>query len=1142
MNNPYQKIKNLNKLKTGDHVVLIYEKENEYIKSIISFVKESLKRDEKCLYIDDKKQLKKIKKELFNQINNLENYIQKGQLLLLSKEETYAADNNFDSDQMIELIKEETNKALDEGYNGLSITGELNEVLNFENGKKEIIDYEWKLNHRVFNYFPVVALCRYDINKYDNDIIKAVIELHPYLILENELYSNPYYIDAEAYKDNKIEEYEINSWLENIKEYKKLFDFAPVGIFRTTSNGEVLSANKTMAEILGFKDSNEALSAYNDLQKELYADSSRRDEFIKALENEGKVENFEYEAVIPDGENIWLNMNAKISEREKNEEFIIEGYVFDITERKKFQEELKSKKQELFASNMQLSAYNEEIKAMNEELEQSFEEMNKLNQRFVDMIELVANMEDKTLLDEEEFFSELLGNAIEIVPEADYGKIGVINKEDEFKIVDAIGHNSELINDLKIDKDKICHIEKKGVYKSNGHCIKYGEMSISEEEILNKVFKPIKESLCVNIRISNKTVARISLDIKENSDQEFSKITKKILKSFANLASAFFAFKRFDKLRTNFTKELVTSIINLMEMYDIYTTGHSQNVAKLASKVAEKMNLPKKLIKDTYWAGLVHDIGKLLVPLNILNKEEKLSAEEYELIKKHPVYGQKALVDSESLEHISKYVLHHHERWDGKGYPEGLKGNDIPLISQILTIVDAWDAMLSKRAYREPLTKKEAINEIKENKGTQFSPKIVDYFLEIIKNEKTNLVKAEVINDELEENKIKSEQFDKVVSFKKFFEESQEGIVLLDDEFNIIETNNYFKDMFNFKEGEIAGANIKKIVPENKYSETNNYIKKLKKGNRVDSTTYRKKKNGEYIEVSIQAFPLTTSGNSVIGYYIIYRDISELKEAKRKYENVKDRYKSLFENNYTMMLIIDPENGNIIDANPAAVDFYGWNKEKLTSMKITEINTLSEKEVKEEMDRAKKEDKLTFEFKHEIANGEIKDIKVYSQPISFGDDDYLYSIFRDVTEKKKAQEKLKRQKEFSQNILDSLAANIVILDENGVIKYTNKAWRNFAENNGENPKNVGIGTNYLEVIEKAKNIQGEKTDKVYQGIKDVMNGDKDEFELEYPCHSPDKKRWFKMRVSDFKNDGPYSVVIYHENITDWKKPKDRNKK
>jgi len=791
----------------------------------------------------------------------------------------------------------------------------------------------------------------------------------------------------------------------------EMFNSAPVGIFRTTSAGEVLAVNKTMAEMLGFQNPKEAINAYNDLKKELYADPSRRDEFIKALKDKDKVENFEYEAVKPGGETIWLNMNAKISHKENKDKFMIEGYVFDITKRKKMQKELEEKKQELFASNVELSAYNEEMKAMNEELEKSFEEMNKLNKRFVDMIELVAKMEDKTLLNEEEFFQELLDNAIEIVPEADYGKIGIIDKDDKFKVLDAVGHNRNLISNIKIEKNIIFNINKKGVFKSKGHCLDYEKISLSKKETLDKILKPIKKSLCINIRINNKTVARISLDIKKGSTEEFSKITEKILKSFANLASAFFAFKRFDKLRTNFTKELVTSVINLMEMYDVYTKGHSENVAKLASGIAEKMKLPKKLIKDTYWAGLVHDIGKLLIPLDVLNKDGKLNDQEYELIKKHPINGKKALANSESLEHIAKFVLHHHERWDGNGYPEGLKEDEIPLISQILVVADSWDAMLSKRSYRKPLSRSEAIKEIRENRGAQFSPKVVDTFLNVIRNEGGKYLRADVVNNELKKNNKNEEEFDKLISFKKFFKESQEGIVLLDENFNIIETNKYFKDIFGFKEGELTGVDIKKVVPEEKHSETDKLVNNLKNGNGINTTTYRRKRNGEFIDVSIQAFPLTSTDNSIIGYYLIYRDI---------------------------------------------------------------------------------------------------------------------------TEKKKTKKELRKQKEFSQNILDTLSANIVILDEEGIIRYTNKSWRTFANNNGANQNKTGKGVDYLKVLKEAKKQGEEEAAKAYQGIKSVMNGNKNKFKMDYPCHSPDKKRWFRMEIRDFENRGSCYVLIQHENITELK--------
>lgn len=181
-------------------------------------------------------------------------------------------------------------------------------------------------------------------------------------------------------------------------------------------------------------------------------------------------------------------------------------------------------------------------------------------------------------------------------------------------------------------------------------------------------------------------------------------------------------------------EEIVHSISKLLELYDHYTSGHSESVATLAQHIAKEMKLENRSIKDAYWSGMVHDIGKVLISKDILNKKGSLSKKEYDDIKKHPIYAYKTLKDSSTLENIADYVLYHHERWDGKGYPKGLKNNEIPLISQILNVADSWNAMRSKRSYRRPLTKKEALEEIKSNKGKQFSPDIVDVFLEIIKN------------------------------------------------------------------------------------------------------------------------------------------------------------------------------------------------------------------------------------------------------------------------------------------------------------------------------------------------------------------------------------------------------------------------
>ena len=371
-----------------------------------------------------------------------------------------------------------------------------------------------------------------------------------------------------------------------------------------------------------------------------------------------------------------------------------------------------------------------------------------------------------------------------------------------------------------------------------------------------------------------------------------------------------------------------------------------------------------------------------------------MNNEEYKRIKKHPVWGNKALSSSETLKPISKYILHHHERWDGKGYPEGLKEEEIPVISQILGVADAWDAMLSKRAYRDSLSFEKALKEIKANKGSQFSPQVADAFIKIIENDKIEELQEEVLDNEINESKNNNNLFKSKERFKELFEKSNEGIVILDKDFCIIRANNYFVDMFGYNRQRIIGEKIKKIVPADKNAEVEAHIHKIALGEDISSKTVRKKENGGIIKVSIQAFPVTLDGGNM-GYYIIYRDITELEETKSKYRNIKGKYKALFENENTVMLIIDPDNGEIVDANPAAEIFYGWDKEVLTSMKISDINILDEKEVKKEMLRAKEKDRNHFNFRHKTADEVIKEVEVYSQPIPFAEKDYLYSIIHE---------------------------------------------------------------------------------------------------------------------------------------------------
>ncbi len=197
---------------------------------------------------------------------------------------------------------------------------------------------------------------------------------------------------------------------------------------------------------------------------------------------------------------------------------------------------------------------------------------------------------------------------------------------------------------------------------------------------------------------------------------------------FKMIKSSYF---KMEKTNRKFQQDIVQSFITALEFHDKYTKGHSEAVASYSTEIGEALGLKSKDLDDLYWAATMHDIGKIIVPIEILNKAEKLTDAEYKIIKKHSKIGYEIVSKNDSLKKVSKYILHHHERWDGMGYPEGLKGDRIPLISQIISVADSWHAMTSKRSYKDQLTCEEAIEELIKNKGTQFAPEIIDTFIDV---------------------------------------------------------------------------------------------------------------------------------------------------------------------------------------------------------------------------------------------------------------------------------------------------------------------------------------------------------------------------------------------------------------------------
>lgn len=220
-----------------------------------------------------------------------------------------------------------------------------------------------------------------------------------------------------------------------------------------------------------------------------------------------------------------------------------------------------------------------------------------------------------------------------------------------------------------------------------------------------------------------------------------------------------------DKRKKNIEEmslQLMQMLSTTIEAKDEYTKGHSHRVAEYSVLIARELGWNEKELSNLKNAAHLHDIGKIAIPDTILNKPSKLSEEEFSIIKEHTIIGANILKNISLIDHVQEIVRNHHERYDGNGYPDGLKGKEIPLHARIVTVADSYDAMSSQRIYRNQLPPEKIIQELENNKGTQFDPEITDIFLKLLREDRIHVKEDHLSiteNTQIPEAEIEMSQF-----------------------------------------------------------------------------------------------------------------------------------------------------------------------------------------------------------------------------------------------------------------------------------------------------------------------------------------------------------------------------------------------
>jgi PAS domain S-box-containing protein len=491
--------------------------------------------------------------------------------------------------------------------------------------------------------------------------------------------------------DRKLAEAELKA---SEEKYRSLFDGVPDGVYRTTPEGRFLAANPALVHMLGY-DAVEQLQQVD--IRDLYMDPDERGSLMELLDASSEVRNLEIRLRRRDGSPLVCLNNGKAIRDEAGRLLYFEGTLTDITREKQAQERIQQQLN-------RISALREVDRLISTSLD-----LRLTMKQILSQVErqLGADASASLILDPD--LNTLNYLAAQGLPEKAVTRSGLRLGRG---LAGRVAMDRRLVHYPNL-RHIAAEIPEAGPLVEAGFVEYYGVPLTSRGQLKGvlEVFKRAAHAADPDWLEYLETLAgqaAIAID----SIQMFDGLNRSNLE----LAQAYDA--------------TIEGWSRALDLRDRETEGHTQRVTRLTLELARVAGLSEKELTGIRWGAQLHDIGKMAIPDSILLKEGALTEEEWVLMKEHPVFAQEMLAPIRYLHAALDIPLHHHEKWDGTGYPHGLKGEQIPLAARLFAIVDIWDALRSDRPYREGWSLEKALEHLQGLSGTHLDPKVVDLFLE----------------------------------------------------------------------------------------------------------------------------------------------------------------------------------------------------------------------------------------------------------------------------------------------------------------------------------------------------------------------------------------------------------------------------